>query len=140
MTPDQSALLSAALRHARDAEALLAASPDQAWHLAGFGPECARKACLSERWADKAVGHDWTSSAEALLEVAISMDARAARLDLAGWAQRAPLLARWRPEHRYNRTGANVADAAGLVEGCAGLVARVHADLWMDGALQGVEG
>lgn len=36
-------LISAALRHVRDAEQLLTSSPDQAWHLADFGPECIRK-------------------------------------------------------------------------------------------------
>jgi hypothetical protein len=44
-------LLSAALRHVRDAEHLATPnhsgySPDQAHHLAGFGPECAQKATL----------------------------------------------------------------------------------------------
>ena len=39
-------LVSAALRHARDAEWLAHRSPDQAYHLAGYAPECARKATV----------------------------------------------------------------------------------------------
>ena len=55
-------LLSAALRHVRDAEHLATPnhsghSPDQAYHLAGFGPECARKATLYHRLFDKPLGH-----------------------------------------------------------------------------------
>ncbi len=44
--------VSAALRHTRDAEHLVAhgehASRDQAWHLAGFAHECARKSLIRE--------------------------------------------------------------------------------------------
>ena len=86
MTEPQLTLLSAALRHTRDARALLASSPDQAWHLAGFGPECARKAALSERWADHAMSHQLGAPAEGVLEMAIAMDAHAVRYRLEGWA------------------------------------------------------
>ena len=59
MQQRRASFISAALRHTRDAEHLLASGPhrslDQAFHLAGFGPECARKACLSESWADKTI-------------------------------------------------------------------------------------
>ena len=44
MNPEQVRLLSAARRHITDAEHLLEPglhqSQDQAWHLAGFAPEC----------------------------------------------------------------------------------------------------
>jgi len=62
LSPKRTALVSAALRHVDDAQALLAVSPVQAFHLAGFGPECARKAALtvpgaSQGTMDKAIGH-----------------------------------------------------------------------------------
>lgn len=135
MTSSQLALLSAALRHTRDARALLATSPDQAWHLAGFGPECARKAALSERFFDQALAHDWTPASEEILELAISLDARAWRLRLDGWGVARPMLARWRPAHRYDRTGDHAPHAAALVRDCAERVDRLLADLWMDGDL-----
>ncbi len=60
MTPRQLDLLSAARRHIADAEHLLAhgahRSEDQAWHLAGFGPESVRKACLEGRDARSRLG------------------------------------------------------------------------------------
>lgn len=136
MTDPQIALLSAALRHTRDAEALLNSSPDQAWHLAGFGPECARKAALSERWADKAVGHQLGALAEGVLETAIAMDAHAARYRLEGWVSRWPALAGWRPDSRYNRTGSTTEDdARGLTETAREAVGGLVAELWADGAL-----
>jgi hypothetical protein len=57
------ALFSAALRHLRDAEHLADAttphgSLDQAYHLAGFAPECGRKATIAADWMNKALGHD----------------------------------------------------------------------------------
>lgn len=139
MTTDQLATLSAALRHVRDARALLADSPDQAWHLAGFGPECVRKACLTDRVFDRVIGHDWAAASEEMLEFAVSLDARAWRFALAGWAAGAPCLGRWKPDDRYHRTGTHAAEAAGLVEVAVRLVSRVHADLWMDGELTDVE-
>ena len=114
-----SALMSAALRHVRDAEYLLdhapQPSPDQAWHLAGFGPECARKALLHERWLDQIIGHD---SEPLALDFALSLDARALRM-ARGWGVRWPLLADWKPVARYERTGTkDVKRARALVE-CA---------------------
>lgn len=135
MTSSQLALLSAALRHTRDARALLVTSPDQAWHLAGFGPECARKAALSERFFDQVLGHDWTPASEEILELAISLDARAWRLRLDGWGAALPALARWRPADRYHRTGRHAHEAETLVSECEARVDRLLADLWMDGDL-----
>lgn len=47
LSATQVALVSAALRHINDARTLLATSPVQAAYLAGYGPECARKAALA---------------------------------------------------------------------------------------------
>lgn len=136
MTDPQIALLSAALRHTRDAEALLSSSPDQAWHLAGFGPECARKAALSERWADKAVGHQLGALAQGVLETAIAMDAHAARYRLDGWVSRWPALAQWSPESRYRKTGSTPkASAEALTAAAREAVGGLVAELWADGAL-----
>lgn len=80
--------LSAALRHMRDAEHLLGpgehTSLDQAYHLSGFGPECARKATLSRGSLDKALGHLGEDGNDETLEIALVMDAGAARYRLRG--------------------------------------------------------
>jgi hypothetical protein len=58
-------MASAALRHVRDAKILAAGaapSPDQAWHLIGFGSECSLKAGLSAEWQGKAIGHAGVST------------------------------------------------------------------------------
>lgn len=109
--PDESTdFASASLRHIRDAEHLLAAgantSRDQAWHLAGFAHECARKACLDSGWVPKLLGHGFSDADEQVVEVAISLDPRAGRFPVRGWADRHPAIRSWRPEHRYERTGA----------------------------------
>ena len=101
---------SAALRHIRDAEHLLAPnephrSPDQAWHLAGFAHECARKACLKNGWVPKLLGHGFSASSEEVVELAIALDPRAGRFPVRDWAARHPAVANWRPDHRYERTG-----------------------------------
>lgn len=136
-------LLSAAMRHARDADHLAGqhadASLDQAWHLAGFGPECARKACLTEDWADKALGHDFDESGEALLEWVVALDPHAWRYRLSGWRDELPGLAAWRPDHRYERTGTVIEaqrDVSGLVSAAMTRVTRVAAELWADGRLK----
>src|SRR5262245_44496192 len=84
-------LVSAALRHVRDAEHLLDAgadhaSPDQAYHLAGFGPECVRKATLSIRWLDLAISHGFDDLAESLVDFAVSIDPLAHRYDPLAYA------------------------------------------------------
>ena len=66
-------LLSAAIRHVRDAELLASTagpnrSLDQAFHLAGFAPECARKATLPRSTFDKSIGHGTTAASELSLE------------------------------------------------------------------------
>lgn len=100
---------SAALRHMRDAEHLIAnethVSRDQAWHLAGFAHECARKACIRESWVPKLLGHDFSSVSDAVVELAIALDPRASRLPVRNWTARYPAVMAWGPEHRYERTG-----------------------------------
>lgn len=136
LTGHQRALLSAAVRHVGDAERLLGSSPDQAWHLAGFGPECARKACLEDAILDHALGHDLGPNGEALLEWWIPLDPAAWRYRLAGWARRAPCLAEWSPNHRYESTGTRVgAPVKELTRSARRLLNGVLADLWSDGRL-----
>jgi hypothetical protein len=109
MADTKSDFASAALRHMRDAEHLIAnemhVSRDQAWHLAGFAHECARKACIREAWVPKLLGHDFSSASDEVVEVAIALDPRAGRLPLRLWASRYPAVAAWRPDHRYEQTG-----------------------------------
>jgi hypothetical protein len=106
---------SAAARHIRDAEHLAAegdrCSPDQAWHLAGFAHECARKAFLYEGWIPKLLGHDFHTVGERVLEIAIALDPRASRFPIAAWSQRYPAITAWRPDQRYERSGATSRNA-----------------------------
>lgn len=101
-------LLSAALRHVRDAEHLLEEGPgqsiDQAYHLSGFGPECARKACLREGWGDQALGHRLDGTLDHILELMLALDPHARRYGLARGASTYPALAAWKVECRYRET------------------------------------
>jgi len=142
MTTTRASLISGALRHVRDAEHLAAngdhRSVDQAQHLAGFGPECARKACLSERWADKAIGHDFGTAGERAVAFAAAIDIGAHRFRPDDWVGRYPTLGSWRPDVRYNPTGTAVAEStARLIEQCRRAVDDVVFALWTDGELQG---
>src|SRR5713101_3629022 len=105
---------SAALRHIRDAEHLLAegahASRDQAWHLAGFAHECARKACIGEGWVPRLLGHDFSGAGERVVEIAIALDPRAGRFPVGRWGVRYPAITPWRAGHRYERTGSSDKD------------------------------
>lgn len=121
-------------RHVRDAERLLSHSPDQSWHLAGFGPECARKACLDDPWLDRVLGHDFTDASDAVLDIALALDVRASRYRLTDILQRHPALASWNVGSRYERTGTRSKKSAGeLVDQAAQLTWRLAAELWMDG-------
>ncbi|AUX27666.1 uncharacterized protein SOCEGT47_082640 [Sorangium cellulosum] len=137
----QSALLSAALRHIRDAEHLLApeqphTSPDQAYHLAGFGPECARKATLTNRWSDKPLGHTMGRPADPLLEFALALDPTAARYNPLDWGTRYPALSTWDPQCRYEATGTRTWQEVELLLGEASrAVQEIVAALWADGRL-----
>lgn len=103
--------VSSALRHARDAEHLLepspSSSPDQAWHLAGFAHECARKACLVDGWVARVLGHDFDAAAETVLELAAALDPRVSRYPIRDWRTRYPRISQWSPNHRYERTGSH---------------------------------
>jgi hypothetical protein len=139
----QVAFVSAALRHVRDAERLLEAestyapSFDQAWHLAGFGPECVRKALLTERLGDKALGHELGAEAGPLLDWLLSLDAGAWRYGAQAWVGARPLLKSWQPDARYARTGTySQAQVRELVALARHLVDTTIANLWADGVLE----
>ena len=139
----RSDLLSAAIRHIRDAEFLASASPParslaQAFHLAGFAPECARKATLPRKAFDKAIGHGTTDASELSLEWALAHDPRARRysVDLARWSARYPGLRSWNEGVRYERTGTRQpAEVTALLTEVRGIVAAILAALWIDGVL-----
>lgn len=129
--------LSAALRHVRDAEYLAEPgapyrSPDQAYHLAGFGPECARKATLHGRLFDQALGHALGPDTVAL-EFVLAIDPAAHRYEPRSWAARFPALTRWSPDCRYERTGTR--DPADMIREAGELVDRITTALWADGRL-----
>jgi hypothetical protein len=129
-------LISAALRHVRDADDFLRTSPDQSWHLAGFGPECARKACLEQTWLDRVLGHDLSEVSDGVVEVALALDVQAARYEVRDFANRFPRLKLWSVETRYDRTGTHSeTEARALVEEAAALTYALTADLWMDGRI-----
>jgi hypothetical protein len=134
-------LLSAALRHARDAMYLLdighqGHSTDQAFHLAGFGPECARKALLGDRVFDKVLGHRFDAGAEVVLEAALALDPRARRYGARAWTARYPALSTWSEQARYHRTGTTpAAIATPVVEQAAQAVHETVAALFADGRL-----
>ncbi|MCK6511904.1 hypothetical protein L6R29_18275 [Myxococcota bacterium] len=157
LSEEQKQMLSAALRHTRDARTLLVerggcvASPDQSWHLAGFGLECLRKACLFERWADResqarskkapkdaadlrmALGH--TLEETDLLDLFLSLDAHAWRYRLQ-LNETADVVGEWHPEARYARTGTHQEPKVRrLVDFVEKNVEVVTALLWADGRL-----
>lgn len=141
---DESAqgFLSAALRHVRDAEHLLAAtvdrSVDQAYHLAGFGPECARKAAIPARTYDQAIGHGVGRSSELALDYVLSTNAAAHRYDLKDWLKSYPQLAAWNEISRYEATGTRqVSEVAAVVEQARKIVDQMTYALWADGLIPG---
>jgi len=131
--------LSAGLRHMRDAEHLEQADPsvrslDQAYHLAGFAPECLRKATLTPRIFDLAIGHGVTARSEPALEMALAIDPVAQRYDLVGWAARYPAIHQWSEGCRYDQTGTrSVADVRALLAEARELVDAISFALWADG-------
>jgi hypothetical protein len=135
------AFVSAALRHIRDAEHLLAAdpehrSPDQAYHLAGFAPECARKGTLSLRWLDTSIGHGVDAFSEEMLAFAIALDPIAHRYDPLAYAARYPTLVHWTVDARYERTGTRKApEATAICAEAREAVDAVVIALWADGRL-----
>ncbi len=135
-------MLSAALRHIRDAEHLLEAGPfqsvDQAYHLAGFAPECARKAAIPARTYDLAIGHGVGDASELALDYALSTNASAHRYDLKGWRAQYPQLARWKEIVRYEATGTRpVPSVAAVVNEARKVVDQMTYALWADGLIPG---
>lgn len=129
-------LVSAALRHMRDAEQLLTNSPDQAWHLAGFGPECMRKAVLTLHWAGKVLGHSIDGNDGALIDLLCDLDPHARRHQSIASIQPTATLAQWGVNHRYEATGTrSEATARPLVEHCRAQVDSRLAELWASGIL-----
>lgn len=131
LAEDQLNFLSAALRHIADAERLLADSPDQSWHLAGFAAECARKVCLTVEEFRFALGHQHGVEADQLLDLIVAIDAHAQRFPLHGWAPVGSKLAAWSESHRYDRRGTHAADAPALVRECAERHDAVLLLLWL---------
>ncbi len=129
-------LLSAALRYARDARHLLESpdhrSVDQAAHLAGFAPECALKACLSEGRYDKALGHEFADDTTAWV---LALDPLAARR--VGSVPAA--LAGWRPDLRYGGTGTvALTVATAWVDAASAAVDGLVASAWLDGEIEDI--
>lgn len=136
--------ISAALRHVRDAEHLLGcsaghASPEQAYHLAGLGPECARKATISDSWLDKIIGHGVTPWADEMFDLATALEPIAHRYDIREFAPRYPELARWNIESRYDKTGRNAPRAAAVCREAREVVDAIAIALWADGRLDDIE-
>lgn len=134
-------MLSAAVRHVRTAEHLSSVdpperSPDQAFHLAGFGPECARKATLPRSTYNRAIGHGVTGASESALRVALVLDPFARRYDLEEWAPRYPALAGWNERARYEPTGCRTQqEADSVVREAREIVDRISFALWADGRI-----
>lgn len=139
-TRRRSKLVSAALRHARVAEHLVANGPgrslDEAFHIAGFGPECAQAACLEEEWFARAVGHGFHAGASENLKLLLSLDPRARRYLPANWGAQYPILNNWTVTSRYQPTGTyDVVPATEMTRAARAVVDRVVASLWADGLL-----
>ena len=129
------AFASAALRHLRDARMLARPSLDQAWHLVGFGPECALKACLSQEWQPRAVGHQTTLTGVAA-EWILELDPIARRR---GATAPSDPLQGWTTNVRYDRTGTAAAsniDIDAVIAVATQAVERQLADLWTSGDLE----
>ena len=138
----QPQLLSAALRHLRDSEHLASEaggfSLDQAYHLAGFAPECARKATIPRSTFHRAIGHGFGASSEVALEAALALDPVARRYRLTGWASDFPTLAGWSEQARYEPTGTRKPEeVASLLDESRRIVGRIAATLWADGMIPG---
>jgi hypothetical protein len=136
----RSKLVSAALRHVRIAEHLVSSSPDraldEAFHIAGFGPECAQAACLGEEWFARTVGHGFHAAASKNLKLLLSLDPRARRYLPADWGTHHPIFKRWTVQSRYEPTGTfDLAQASDMTRAARTVVDRVVASLWADGVL-----
>lgn len=136
----RSRLVSAALRHVRVAENLGHDGPDRslddAFYLAGFGPECAQAACLEQDWYARAIGHGFDVVQADNLRLLLSLDPRARRYLPADWGATYPVLSRWRVQSRYDRTGTvDATTATDMTRAARMIVNQVTAGLWADGLL-----
>lgn len=153
-------LLSAALRHQRDAERLATVAPrslDQARHLFGFGPECARKALLDpwqalegelRRALNQAIGHGFGPHEEVMVTWALALNPAARALVVPGGAsgellaqgfgERHPSLRGWNPECRYEPSGsAKEAALRTLRDDAREAVDAAAEALWLQGVGSG---
>lgn len=160
LTPQALTLVAAAQRHLRDAAYLADYAHDhpahrdgepvyrslaQAYHLAGFAPECIRKAILGTRTFDKALGHRFRQagdphSNEDMLAVIMATDPFAARYysTSSAWAQAYPALAAWAETARYdadNDPKFEPAKVAELLHSADSAVQGIVLRLWLDGRL-----
>lgn len=134
-------LVSAALRHLRDADTLLHAkegrsSPDGAYYLAGFAPELVGKATLAERWLDRAIGHvDCYFGGRGLQALSLAHDLdpiayRYSRLDVGAY----PFLQKWSTNVRYDRTDSiAISDANTLLSEASRITDDIILSMWADG-------
>ena len=134
--------VSAALRHIDDAEHLADLngphpSPDQAYHLAGYAPECMRKATLGVRWFDMAIGHRFDDAAERVIDFAIAMEPMALRYNPSDRRTRFPAMAAWQEDVRYLRTGStDPATVRRCVTEARTMVDEMLFALWADGRIE----
>lgn len=121
-------MASAAWRHLHAAKALIADWPDEAWYIAGYGPECARKASLTDERLWRLMGHE--AGDAALLGWLLSLDARAVQVPETATG--------WRPDVRYARTNTRtLAQAEAMVVDCWRDAGPILAGLWARGAWSG---
>ena len=140
LTKRQQAMLSAALRHVRDADHLLESeqsqSLDQAFHLAGYGPECIRKALLADAVFDKILGHRLGGDMEETLATILMLELSAHRYEPRRWGSRWPALGTWKEQARYEPTGRRAqAEVRPLVKQAVEAVGTTLAALWADGRI-----
>lgn len=110
-------------------------SPDQAWHLLGFGPECSLKAGLSAEWQGKAVGHAGALT-HRLASWLLDLDPAAHRRTQAH-VDHDPMPG-WSPNQRYEETGwlaTTTHDLGAALVDATVLVERRLAVLWTAGDL-----
>jgi hypothetical protein len=137
------ALVSATLRHLSDARTLLTSSPVQAMYLAGYGPECIRKAALmrlpeeDEDQRNRTIGHRFGKPEELALRLFCDGDLLASRYGLTGWKKKENALGDWKEDLRYSRSDSVTSrQATKLVEASEKLAMRTLTDLWCDGRLE----
>ena len=109
---------------------------DEAFHVAGFGPECAQAACLGEEWFAKAIGHGFDAAQADSLRLLLHLDPRAPRYLPADWGARHEALRTWTVQSRYMPTGTfDLARTTAVTREAREIVDRIVASLWADGLL-----